>query len=163
PAAARPAFPAIATIKIERTDVFNLDDPDERHAPYILANKLHYETRESIIRRELLFVEGDPADPDVLYESERNLRRLAFLHDNTRIVTVPRDDGRVDVVVHTRDIWTTKPSISIKSQGNETTGRLSFAEENLFGYGKRLGISFRKDLDRDSGGIEYSDPRLLGS
>ena len=61
-----PSYPAIATIRIERTDVFDLDDPDERRAPYIIANKLHIETREYVIRRELLFKEGDPADPDVL-------------------------------------------------------------------------------------------------
>jgi len=163
PEPARPAYPIIATIRIDRDDVFDLENPDENHLPYVWANKLHIETHEEIIRRELLFTEGDPADPDVLYESERNLRRLNFLHDNTRIQTLPRDDGRVDVVVHTRDLWTTKPSVSIKSQGNETTGRVSFTEENLFGYGKRLGVSFRRDLDRDSGGIEYSDPRLLGS
>ena len=156
-------YPIIATIRIDRDDVFDLDNPDENHLPYVWANKLHIETREDVIRRELLFAEGDPADPDVLYESERNLRRLNFLHDNTRIEILPRDDGRVDVVVHTRDIWTTKPSVSIKRQGNETTGRVSFTEENMFGYGKRLGLSFRRDLDRDSGGIEYADPRLLGS
>src|SRR5436309_1822866 len=159
----RRTFPLIATIRIDRGDVFDLSNPDERHLPYIWANRLHFETREDVIRRELLFAEGDPADPDVLYESERNLRRLNFLHDNTRIEILPRDDGRVDVVVHTRDIWTTKPSVSIKRQGNETTGRVSFTEENMFGYGKLLGLSFRRDLDRDSGGIEYADPRLLGS
>ncbi len=159
----RPAYPIIATIRIDRGDVFDTNNPDERHAPYILANRLHFETREYVIRRELLFDEGDRADPDVLYESERNLRRLGFLHDNSRIETVPRDDGRVDVVVHTRDIWTTKPSASINRQGNETTGRFSFVEDNLFGFGKRAALSFRKDLDRDSGGIEYSDPRVLGT
>jgi hypothetical protein len=163
PVASGRSFPAIATVKIERTDVFNLDDPDERHAPYILANKLHIETRERIIRRELLFTEGDPADPAVLYESERNLRRLKFLHDNTRIVTLPRDDGRVDVVVRTRDVWTTRPSVSVRREGNQTTGRFSFIEDNFMGFGKRLGASYRKDLDRDSGGLEYSDPRLLGT
>src|SRR6266571_2804392 len=115
-------YPAIATIRIVRQDVFDLDNPDERHPPYRLADRLHIETREEIIRRELLFKEGDPADPDVLYESERNLRRLHFLHDNTRIETVARDDGRVDVIVHTRDIWTTRPNVSISRQGNRTTG-----------------------------------------
>src|SRR5881628_1505384 len=161
--ALRRNFPAIATIRIVRQDVFDLDNPDERHPPYVLADRLHIETREEVIRRELLFKEGDPADPDVLYESERNLRRLHFLHDNSRIETVKRPDGRVDVVVHTRDIWTTKPSASINRAGNETTGRFSFVEENLFGFGKRLGLSLKKELDRDSGGIEYFDPRVLGS
>ena len=156
-------FPIIATIRIDRGDVFDVDDPDEHHPPYVLANKLHIETREYVIRRELLFKEGDPADPDVLYESERNLRRLRFLHDNSRIETVPRDDGQVDVVVRTRDIWTTRPSASLKRQGSETTGSFSFVEDNLFGFGKRAGLSYKRDLDRDSGGIAYSDPRFLGS
>lgn len=159
----KPAYPIIAAIRIDRDDVFDMDDPGERHAPYVLANKLHIETREYIIRRELLFKEGDPADPDVLYESERNLRLLNFLHDNSRIETVPREDGRVDVVVRTRDIWTTRPSASLQREGNETTYRFSFVEDNLLGFGKRAGVSYRRDLDRDSGGVEYSDPRLLGS
>src|SRR6266581_1537757 len=157
------SYPTIATIRIDRGDVFDLNNPDERHLPYIWANKLHFETREYVIRRELLFQEGDPADPDVLYESERNLRRLVFLHDNTRIETVARDDGRVDVIVHTRDIWTTRPNVSVSRQGNQTTGRFSFSEQNLAGLGKQIGLSLKKDLDRDSGGIEYADPRLLGT
>jgi len=160
---ARGSYPIIAAIRIDRDDVFDLDNPDERHLPYIWANRLHIETREQIIRRELLFDVGDRADPDVLYESERKLRALAFLHDNSRIETMPRNDGRVDVVVHTRDIWTTKPVASINRSGNDTTGRFSFVEENLLGFGKRLGVSLKKELDRKSGGIEYSDPRLLGS
>ena len=127
----RRAYPIIATIRIDRGDVFDLNNPDERHLPYIWANRLHFETREYVIRRELLFEEGDPADPDVLYESERNLRRLNFLHDNTRIESVPRDDGRVDVVVHTRDIWTTRPSASINRAGNETTGRFRSEERRV--------------------------------
>jgi len=130
------SYPTIATIRIDREDVFDLDNPDERHLPFIWADRLHVETREYVIRRELLFQEGDPADPDVLYESERNLRRLVFLHDNTRIETVARDDGRVDVIVHTRDIWTTRPNVSVSRQGNQTTGRFSFSEQNLGGLGK---------------------------
>ena len=161
--APRRAYPIIATIRIVRQDVFDLDNPDERHPPYILADRLHIETREEVIRRELLFKEGDPADPDVLYESERNLRRFNFLHDNSRIETVKRADGRVDVLVHTRDVWTTRPSISFKREGNRTTDRFSFLEDNLLGRGKRAAIVFNKELDRNSGGVDYSDPRLLGT
>jgi len=158
-----PPYPTIATIRIDRQDVFDLDNPDERHAPYVIADRLHIETREEVIRRELLFKEGDPADPNVLYESERNLRRLHFLHDNSRIETVRRLDGRVDVVVHTRDVWTTRPSISINRQGDRTTGRFAFTETNLLGRGKSAGVVFKKELDRNSGGVDYSDPRVLGT
>src|SRR5947208_16177851 len=78
------SYPTIATIRIDREDVFDLDNPDERHLPFIWADRLHVETRDHVIRRELLFQEGDPADPDVLCETARNLRRLGFLHDNPR-------------------------------------------------------------------------------
>src|SRR5437867_9246265 len=138
----RPSYPIIATIRVVRQDVFDLDNPDERHAPYVMADRLHIETRETVIRRELLFREGDAADPDVLYESERNLRRLSFLHENTRIETVPRADGRVDVVVHTRDVWSTRPSVSFKREGDRTTGRFSFVEDNLLGRGKSASLDF---------------------
>jgi hypothetical protein len=157
-----PRHPTIASIRIERSDVFDLRE-DDPYFPYGLANRLHVETREHIIRRELLFAEGGPADPDVLYESERNLRRLGFLHDNSRIVTVPRPDGRVDVVVRARDIWTTRPEASIKREAGETTGRFSFVEGNVAGFGKTAGVSFRRELDRRSGGVLYADPRLLGT
>ena len=158
-----PACHRIASIRIDRADVFNLSDPAENHLPYVWADKLHVETREDVIRRELLFKEGDCAVPDVLYESERNLRQLVFLHSNSSIETVPRDDGLVDVVVHTRDTWTTQPSISISRQGNETTGRFSFLEDNFLGRGKRINFTLKKDLERNSGNIEYADPRLGGS
>lgn len=158
-----PSRPVIATIRIDRSDVFEKAAEEQGHFPYRLANRLHIETREHVIRRELLFSEGSPADPDVLYESERNLRRLTFLHDNAQIETVPRPDGMVDVVVHVRDIWTTRPEISVRHEGGTTTGRLSFVEGNVLGFGKTAGISFRKDLDRNSGGVLYRDPRLLGT
>jgi hypothetical protein len=165
PAGPPPAatHPIIASIHIEREDVFDLSREEDRHFPYTLANRLHIVTREDVIRRELLFREGDPADPDVLYETERNLRRLTFLHPNTRIEVRPRDDGRVDVVVHTRDTWTTRPELSFKREANETTAHFALLEGNLLGRGKTASVSYKKELDRDSGGILYSDPRLGGT
>jgi len=162
PAPPAAAHPAIASISIERTDVFDAEEARD-HPPYDLANKLHILTREEVIRRELLFKVGDAADPEALYESERNLRRLSFLHPNSSIEAVPRDDGRVDVIVHTRDAWTTRPDFSLKREGNRTTGRFGLKESNLLGRGKSLEVEYRRDLDRTSDGIEYADPRLAGS
>lgn len=162
PAPAPASYPIIASVRIDRTDVFDVQEAAD-HPPYDLANRLHILTREKVIRQELLFKEGDPADPDVLYESERNLRRLSFLHPNSRIETVPGGDGRVDVVVHTRDAWTTRPDFSLKREGNRTTGRFGLKEANLLGRGKSVEVDYRRDLDRTSDGLEYTDPRLLGS
>src|SRR5262249_29105582 len=45
------SFPIIATIEIDRVDVFDLENPHERHKPYEWANSLHILTREEVIRR----------------------------------------------------------------------------------------------------------------
>ncbi len=45
------------------------------------ANSLHILTREDVIRRELLFEPGDPPDPDLFDETERNLRALGIIGD----------------------------------------------------------------------------------
>ncbi|HEU4401752.1 MAG TPA: hypothetical protein VFT43_06565, partial [Candidatus Polarisedimenticolia bacterium] len=156
-------YPIIASIRIEREDVFDLTHREDRHFPYTLANRLHVVTREAVIRRELLFTEGEPADPRVLYETERNLRRLGFIHPNCRVESRPRDDGRVDIVVHTRDSWTTRPEFSLRREGNRTTGRAGLHEGNLAGRGKNFEFTFKRDLDRTSDGLLYSDPRLLGT
>ena len=74
-----------------------------------------------------------------------------------------RPDGRIDVVVYTRDVWTTRPSVSFKREGDRTTGRFSFQESNLFGRGKSASLVFNKELDRNSGGVDYSDPRVAGT
>src|SRR5260370_1618761 len=57
---------------------------------YRAADALHIETRESVIRKFLLFQEGDPYDPTRLEESERNLRVLPFLdRKSTRLNSSP--------------------------------------------------------------------------
>src|SRR2546428_14187613 len=59
----RRAYPTIATIRIERQDVFDPDNPDERHPHYVPADTLPIETREEVVRRERLFYGGHSADP----------------------------------------------------------------------------------------------------
>ncbi len=49
----------IGSITFRRYNVFNLNDPKESNWLYSLANQLHIVTRESVIREQLLFAEGD--------------------------------------------------------------------------------------------------------
>jgi hemolysin activation/secretion protein len=129
---------------------------------YRTANKIHVETRESIIRQELLFAPGDPMDAELLAQTERNLRGLVFIRD-ARIETFPRDDGTVDVRVQTFDAWSTVPELSFAKVGNELTWGAGVSERNLLGRGKQIELNYRSGLERDSTNFFYRDPRVAGS
>jgi hypothetical protein len=158
----------IRTVRIQHEDVFA---PDEKLDPpglpdltpvFDLANKIHFETREHVIRRELLFQEGDPLDRDRIAESERNLRQLNYLRQ-AWIVTRPVGPGLVDVIVHVQDTWTTEPRLSISGGGGQSTSEYGIVEKNLFGFGKTIALRHREQLDRTSDQFLYDDPRILGS
>jgi len=152
----------IGTIRIHRLNIFDPTDPKENYAPFRLANRLHIPTREQVIRRELLFREGDPYRQDLIDETERNLRALEVIY-HVRIRPVACHDGLVDLEVSSQDTWTLRPSVRISRAGGDTITRFSFSELNLLGRVKVLQINRRNEVDRSTTGLLYSDPRLLGS
>jgi hypothetical protein len=72
-------------------------------------------------------------------------------------------DGKVDVKVVTRDVWTLDPSVSFGRTGGVNSTSFSLREENLFGWGKDLQIGRSSNIDRTSNIAQYSDPNVLGS
>ena len=88
--------PVIDTVIIERHNVFTQDKADANWG-FRVMNSLHATTRERVVRRELLFREGDILSHLRLQESERNLRALRIFRD-VRIDTT-RVDGRSAAVV----------------------------------------------------------------
>jgi len=154
--------PRIGNIEIISSDVFHEAEEEDGLWVYGFANKLHVQTRADIIRQELLFASGDPLDPKILAETERNLRNLIFIRD-AKIETIPRDNGTVDVRVQTFDAWSTVPELSFAKVGNEFTWGLGASERNLLGRGKQLELTFRHELERDSTNLFYRDPRVGGS
>ncbi|HET7234302.1 MAG TPA: POTRA domain-containing protein, partial [Longimicrobium sp.] len=113
-AAAAPAdstgCPRIGNIFVDNNSVFVVGDPglDRRFTGlYRLANRLHWRTRESVIRRELLFREGGCYRPFLLEDSERILRATGYLAD-ADVFSVRQPNGTYDVIVETRDEWSTR-------------------------------------------------------
>ena len=163
------AFPRIRSIVIEHASVFG---PEERldeipHVPdltfiFRLANLLHIETKEEVIRRELLVHEGEFADPFLIAESERNLRALPYIRQ-VKILTSPAPEGQVDLRVLAQDTWTTQPRASFSSGGGSHRASFGIVEDNVLGYGKKVRLLYRSGIDRDSALFAYSDPRVLGS
>ncbi len=154
--------PVIDRIEIVVEDVFEDDGRTYDLWPYRLANQLHIETHEDIIRQELLFREGETLDDEALAQTERNLRALPFLR-SVRVETEADEDGRVLVRVVASDSWTTRPELRLAKVGNEWVWAAGASEENLFGRGKQFRVLYNVGLDREETYLSYRDPRLLGS
>jgi acetyl esterase/lipase/outer membrane translocation and assembly module TamA len=152
----------IGEIFIYNDNIFDLEDPRENKALYRLANKLHIRTRPEVIRQQLLFKSGDPYSQRLLDESARILRSARYLYDaSVRPVAVK--DGRVDIAVTTRDVWTLNPGLSFSRKGGESTTGFELEELNLFGTGTDLELSRTSGVDRDSTMIEYKDRHVFDS
>lgn len=151
----------IRAIHIRIGDVFATDTPEENRWLFRLANTLHIETRESVVRRQLLLKEGDVYVDRLARESERILRRNRYFFD--AVIAANEVDGAVELEVRTRDVWTFKPGINFSRSGGENTSGFELQESNLLGYGKEVTISHRSNVDRTTDEFRYFDPQLFGS
>ena len=161
PTAAELAAPGlvIGDITLDNQDIFDPRDPREDKALYRLANRLHYNTRAHVILDQLLFQTGDPYSARVLQESERILRTAPYLYDaSVRAVAV--HDGRVDVLVTTRDVWTLNPGISFGRSGGKNTSGIELEELNLVGTGIEVSLGHKHGVDRDETTLQYIDSHL---
>jgi len=143
-------------------DVFDLNNPKENKSLYRLANQIHINTREEVIKEFLLFAPGDALSMQKLAESERILRSQPFIYD-VSITTINVRPDKVDILVKTQDNWTLAPGINLSREGGSNSKSVSFVESNLLGYGKKLSAQRSSDAERFSSSIEYLDPNLAGT
>ena len=80
-----------------------------------------------------------------------------------RKAPVSYNDGKVDLLVTTSDVWTLTPDITLGRAGGENKYGFGILEENLFGRGQKIGLSFSSDVDRDTIGFDFRDNNLGGS
>lgn len=152
----------IGRIVIRLDDVFDPTDEHENGPLYRAANRLHVDTRESTLRAQLLFAEGDPYSRRLLEETERNLRRQRYLAE-PEVHPVAYHDGVVDVEVHARDVWTLNPGVSLGRAGGKNSGGFAVEDLNLLGTGKRLGLGGSRDVDRSTLVLSWRDPNVFGT
>jgi hypothetical protein len=154
----------IMKIDVVRKNVFDDMLTNENKPPfyYRWANDLHVITRESVIRRELLFAVGDSLDPEKVIETERNLRLAGFIGDVEISAAKDGADG-VDLVVNTSDMWTTKVSLYADLAGGKYDMGLDLTEENLMGFGKTIEVLGQSGNDDKGYRAYYADSRLLSS
>lgn len=154
----------IARLRIRTQGVF--EDGDSASGMVSLLTGalewLHVDTRERVIRRELLFDEGDCYDRLRLSESERLLREFSFLREAS-VRASRRRDGDVNVTVATQDDWSLRldPRFDFGS-GLEFSGA-SIGEINVGGTGRAIRAFFFDRRGRNEYGLSFFEPQLVGS
>ena len=152
----------IGNIYVINLPVFSLQDPEENNAIFRFINRVHFPTRHDVIRRQILFNEGDMLQPRVITESERILRSNSFLSD---AVVLPYQlcDDSLDVVVVVRDLWTMRPQFFISRKGGYNEYGISLGDNNIFGSGNSMFLQYVNDRERDTKSIGYSTKHLFGT
>ena len=160
-----PAIPpgtVIGEVRVRSKDIFDAEKPGEDRRIFRLANRLHRTTRVGVVERQLLFRPGEVFSPELVEESARLLRANDYLYD-VDIQPVMRGDGKVDVEVTTRDVWTLQGGVSFGRAGGRNSSSFSLEDSNFLGTGKELSLARIGSIDRTSNLLRYTDPNLLGS
>lgn len=152
----------IGKVYYTQLPVFDESDPDENNFLFRWANRFHPITREYVVDDLILFAQGQAYNSQQIAESARILRGQKYLYDaNVRVVR--SCEGKVDLEVVTRDIWSFNPEISYSRSGGASKHRFGIRDVNLFGTGKQLALASKKDSERTSMEINYKDPNISGS
>ncbi len=146
----------IHRVELIRRDIF---DPNERSWLARTGNKLHFQTRAPVIRREVLLRPGQVYDSALVAESERNLRAMGIFR-RVQIDSVRTDSGLV-LRVTTKDGWSTQLDWRFRSTGGEVAFTLGMVETNLLGTASSAAIRYRKDPDRNSIALGFRRRRLF--
>jgi hypothetical protein len=149
----------IGNIILDKQDIFDPARPGENRRLYRLVNRMHVETRNNVILRQLLFKPGDAYSRRILEESERILRSNRYLYD-AHIVPVQYVDGSVDIAVSTRDLWTIGLGLSLSRKGGENKTDIEIEELNFLGTGSKLSVDYISDTDRDGMIFSFEDRQL---
>ena len=152
----------IGEILIDNRNVFDPRDPKDNNGLFRTANRLHVTTRPEVIRHQLLFHTGDPYSRHALEESERTLRTNGYLYDAS-VVPVSYHEGRVDVRITTRDLWTLNPGIDFEREGGANSAGFVLEEDNLLGTGTSALLSRTSTIDRSGTTIAASNAHAFGT
>lgn len=112
-----------------------------------IADALHVNSKEWVIRDHIFFQEKKPLSPYKLADNERFLRDLDFILD-ARIFVVPliSTEDSVDVLVLTRDVFSIGGSVSPRGSNGI---RFRTYDVNVAGMGQRLQYNGYYDPDRN--------------
>ena len=128
----------IRKIQIRKVDVFGTSMNDTTQKPYLLldriGNKIHINTRDFVIRNNLLVKSGDRVNPFQLSYNEHIIRSLPYIQDvKFEFVKSGMLSDSVDLIVSTKDIWTLSVNYEPWALNQH---RFTISHQNLIGLGR---------------------------
>src|SRR3984893_8825944 len=137
----------IGEILIDNQNIFNLGDPQDDVKLFRIATHLHSRTRKAIVREQLLFRSGERYSRRLICESERILRAERDFYD-AWIRPLRYHDGKLDLRVTTRDVWTLNPGFNFGRSGGTNSTGVQLEELNVLGSGVGVKLAHKTDIDR---------------
>jgi hypothetical protein len=151
----------IRGIRVGTASLFAPGDPDFLGLVRAAGNAVHARTRPEVVRRELLFREGDPCDPARLAETARVLRALPYIRE-VIVSPVMASDGGLDVLVDTRDEWSLRASVRVGADNGFPVRQVRVAEENVLGRGLRVQLRYDGQRRRPAYDVDVTSHQFLG-
>lgn len=164
----RPSADSLVFFRVDSIVVQNGDAFDDSKAyswadslVYRIGNTIHIETRESVVKKLVLFDVGDSVNLYELIESEKNLRSQAYIAD-AHITRKISSDGKNILYVKTSDTWTLTIPLSLErpSDGPVYFG-IGLWENNFLGFGQTIGVYYSHDEFRDRYMALYNNANFL--
>lgn len=135
-------------------------DPGKRNYVRRINFRGNTNTRDEVLRQEMLQMEGASASTDLIEASKSKLERLGFFGNVTvDTPSVPGTSDQVDVNYSVEEQSSGNLSASLGfSQGSGFSLGLSVSENNFFGSGKRVSFGINTTSSVKSANFSYLDP-----
>jgi outer membrane protein assembly factor BamA len=121
-------------------------------------------TTDHVILQELLLRSGDPYEPELIQESERNLRSRPYLGTAEIIPHTNPGQAVVDLEVAVTERWAWIIAALPSLGGGRLDMELILADLNFLGRGQIIGLqSFLSSEEENTLLFYFEEPRLIGS
>ena len=119
-------------------------------------------TNDSVIRRELSFLEGDPFNKAKLNLSINSLKRLGYFQTVNYELKNINSSRSVDIIIQVKEINTGSATFGIGySSLNNTSFTLGLKERNFLGEGKKLRFEANLSEKKNTYNIGVTEPYFL--
>lgn len=110
------------------------------------ANQVHTETRENIIKKNVLFRVGDTFDVEKALENERIIRLLPYIQDvRVKANLCAEDTNKVDLTVLTKDVF----AFGVRGRFRTIdSGEFEMYNQNIWGAGHQIAAAVVSNVDK---------------